>query len=64
MLKCTLFGSSGLVGAACLKELSARKEISEIVCPVRNPENTEKYLKVYKEYKRIHDALAPIYRDR
>ena len=42
MLKCTLFGSSGLVGAACLKELSARKEISEIVCPVRNPENTEK----------------------
>lgn len=26
-----------------------------------NPENTEKYLKVFEEYKKIHDALAPIY---
>ena len=41
MLKCTLLGSSGLVGAACLRELSAREEIAEIICPVRNPENTE-----------------------
>lgn len=41
MLKCTLLGSSGLVGTACLRELSAREEIAEIICPVRNPENTE-----------------------
>lgn len=41
MLKCTLLGSSGLVGSACLRELSLREEISEIICPVRNIENTE-----------------------
>lgn len=29
-----------------------------------NPENTEKYRKVFKEYKEIHDALAPIYNKR
>ncbi len=28
------------------------------------PENTEKYRKVFEEYKRIHDALAPIYEAR
>ncbi len=28
------------------------------------PENTEKYRKVFEEYKRIHDALASIYKDR
>ena len=26
---------------------------------VPNPENTEKYRKVFLEYKKIHDALAP-----
>lgn len=26
-----------------------------------NPENTEKYLQIFNEYKKIHDALAPIY---
>ena len=26
-----------------------------------NPENTEKYKKIFEEYDRIHDALAPIY---
>lgn len=31
----------------------------EIIVPV--PENTEKYRKVFEEYKKIHDALAPIY---
>ncbi len=29
-----------------------------------NPENTEKYRKVFEEYKKIHDALAPIYNNR
>lgn len=28
---------------------------------VPNLENTEKYRKVFIEYKKIHDALAPIY---
>lgn len=26
-----------------------------------NPENTKKYQEIFKEYKKIHDALAPIY---
>lgn len=29
-----------------------------------NPENTEKYRKVFETYKKIHDALAPIYNER
>ncbi len=29
-----------------------------------NPENTEKYRKVFEDYKKIHDALAPIYQER
>ncbi|MBO4432726.1 MAG: xylulokinase [Clostridia bacterium] len=29
-----------------------------------NTENTENYLKVFKDYKKIHDALAPIYNAR
>ncbi len=29
-----------------------------------NPENTAKYQEIFKEYKKIHDALAPIYQDR
>lgn len=29
-----------------------------------NPENTEKYRRIFEDYKRIHDALAPIYRER
>ncbi len=31
---------------------------------IPNPENTEKYRKVFEEYKKIHDALAPIYAKR
>lgn len=34
----------------------------DIVHP--NPENTEKYRKVFAVYKRIHDALAPVYQER
>ena len=29
-----------------------------------NLENTEKYRKVFETYKKIHDALAPIYQER
>ena len=31
---------------------------------VPNPENTAKYAEIFKTYKAVHDALAPIYRDR
>ncbi len=31
---------------------------------VPNPENTAKYREVFEEYKKIHDALAPIYNSR
>lgn len=34
----------------------------DIVYP--NAENTEKYRKVFGVYKKIHDALAPVYRER
>lgn len=59
------FGSAMLAGVAmgvfespedavkkCVKE-------TEIIRP--NPENTEKYRKIFAEYKKVHDALAPIY---
>ncbi len=39
----------------CVKE-------ADITYP--NPENTEKYREVFKSYKKIHDALAPIYNER
>ena len=39
----------------CVKEL-------DITYP--NSENTEKYRKVFQKYKKIHDALAPIYNER
>ena len=29
-----------------------------------NLENTPKYRKVFEDYKKIHDALAPIYQER
>ena len=61
-------GSAMLAGMACgvFKDANeaAQKCVKETGVVIPNPENTEKYLKVYKEYKRIHDALAPIYRDR
>ena len=39
----------------CVKE-------KEITYP--NPENTAKYRKIFEIYKKIHDALAPIYGER
>ena len=38
--------------------------IKEVDTVVPNMENNEKYKKLYAEYKSIHDALAPIYRER
>lgn len=40
---------------------AARKCVKPKSITVPNPENTEKYRKVFAEYKKIHDALAPIY---
>ncbi len=40
--------------AKCVKE-------ADIVYP--NPENTAQYRKVFERYKKLHDALAPIYRE-
>lgn len=40
-MRCTLLGSSGLVGAACLRELSKHDEVDEIICPVRDANRTE-----------------------
>lgn len=40
-MRCTLLGSSGLVGSACLRELSNRSEVDEIICPVRDVSRTE-----------------------
>lgn len=59
------FGSAMLAGIAagvfrnaadaaekCVKRKTVTRPIAE---------NTEKYLKVFEDYKKIHDALAPIY---
>lgn len=35
---------------------------TDITCPIL--ENTEKYAEIFKEYKKVHDALAPIYNAR
>ncbi len=40
---------------------AAEKCVKQKSVTVPNPENTEKYRKVFLEYKKIHDALAPIY---
>lgn len=40
-MRCLLLGSSGLVGSACLRELSSRETVEEIVCPVRDASRTE-----------------------
>ncbi len=37
-------------------------KVKDITYP--NPENTERYAKLFPEYKKIHDALAPIYQQR
>ena len=45
-------------------EEAAAKCVKDMDVTYPNPENAEKYLKVFKEYKKIHDALAPIYNER
>lgn len=59
------FGSAMLAGIAAgvfsdAKD-AARKCVKPLDVVYPNTENTEKYKKVFSEYKKIHDALAPIY---
>jgi len=61
-------GSAMLAGIAVgvFKDAKTAAEIcvkqKDITYP--NPENTAKYRKVFEDYKKIHDALAPIYQER
>ena len=45
-------------------EEAANKCVKEKDITVPDPENTEKYRKFFNDYKKIHDALAPIYQTR
>ena len=59
------FGSAMLAGIAAGVFSSPKEAAEKCVKPVSvvtpNPENTEKYAKIFEKYKKIHDALAPIY---
>jgi xylulokinase len=61
-------GSAMLAGIACgvFKDAKEAVEvcIKEVDTVYPNADNTEKYRKLYCEYKKIHDAVAPIYRER
>ena len=62
------FGSAMLAGIAVgvFKDAAdaAEKCVKQIDITYPNPENTAKYREIFKTYKKIHDALAPIYRER
>lgn len=59
------FGSAMLAGVAMgvfeSPEDAVKKCVKETEVIRPNPENTEKYRKIFAEYKKVHDALAPIY---
>ncbi len=59
------FGSAMLAGVAIgvfdSPKDAVQKCVKETETVTPNPENTEKYRKVFEEYKKIHDALASIY---
>ena len=58
-------GSAMLAGVATgvfsSAEDAAQKCVKREDITTPNQENTEKYRRVFEEYKKIHDALAPIY---
>lgn len=62
------FGSAMLAGIAVgvFKDAkdAVEKCVKEIDVTYPNPQNTPKYQEVFKTYKKIHDALAPIYNER
>ncbi len=61
-------GSAMLAGVAMgvFKDTTdaVRKCVKEKDITYPNPENTAKYHKIFEIYKKIHDALAPIYQER
>ncbi len=62
------FGSAMLAGIAVGVFKDAKEAVNKCVkvkdTVEPNPENTAKYLEIFKTYKKVHDALAPIYRER
>ena len=62
------FGSAMLAGIAVgvfeSPTDAVNKCVKEVSITYPNPENTPKYRKAFEDYKRIHDALAPIYQNR
>ncbi len=62
------FGSAMLAGVAIGIFKDPKDAISRCVkekdITYPNPENTAKYKEIFAVYKKIHDALAPIYRER
>lgn len=62
------FGSAMLAGIAVGifkdAEDAVKKCVKQTDIIYPNSENTEKYRKVFETYKKIHDALAPIYNER
>ena len=61
-------GSAMLAGLAAGVFESAQDAVDKCVreadITYPDPENTEKYEKIFSEYKKIHDALAPLYSER
>ena len=62
------FGSAMLAGIAVGVFKDAKEAVKKCVkvmdTVIPNPENTAKYAEIFKIYKKVHDALAPIYRER
>ena len=62
------FGSAMLAGIAVGIFKDAKDAVEKCVIEtditIPNLENTKKYNEVFKTYKKIHDALAPIYQER
>lgn len=61
-------GSAMLAGIACNVFADAKDAVQKCIKPERtvvpDPENTKKYAELFEQYKKIHDALAPIYAER
>lgn len=62
------FGSAMLAGIAIGIFADAKDAVQKCVKKVAtvqpDPKNTEQYAQLFETYKKIHDALAPIYRER
>ena len=62
------FGTAMLAGVATGVFESFEQVAKKCIIPAKittpNPENTEKYQKMFETYRAVHDALAPIYHNR